>query len=159
MRRDRWPRRAGALGLAVAATLARRGDWLGSAAVTGTTSLLVCPISWTHHWVWVMPALVVLLRGGTASRIAAACGYLLFVLAPMWWTPWSADTSEYGWHGLVTLAANCFLIAGVAFLAYMAVCACRSPKLPSRVMTCLCSAGDVACRYIVTVSREIGGSR
>lgn len=149
---------AGGLGLAVAATLARRNDWLGAAAVTGTTSLLVCPISWTHHWVWVMPALLVLLRGGTASRIAAACGYLLFVLAPMWWTPWSADRSEYGFHGLVTLAANCFLIAGVAFLAYMAVCACRSPRRPGRVMTCLRGAGDVACRYIVIVSREIGGS-
>ena len=115
----------GALGLAVAATLARRDDWLGAAAVTGTTSLLVCPISWTHHWVWIVPALIVLLRGGTASRIAAACGYLLFVLAPMWWTPWSWNTSESGFHGLVTLTANCFLIAGLAFLAYMAVCAWR----------------------------------
>ncbi len=38
-------------GLAVAAVLARRGDWLGAAAVTGTTGLLVSPISWTHHWV------------------------------------------------------------------------------------------------------------
>lgn len=115
----------GVLGLAVAATLARRGDWLGAAAVTGTTSLLVCPISWTHHWVWIMPALIVLLRGGIASQIAAACGYLLFVLAPMWWTPWSWTTSEYGFHGLVTLAANCFLIAGLAFLAYMTACTWR----------------------------------
>ena len=115
----------GVLGLAVAATLARRDDWLGAAAVTGTTSLLVCPISWTHHWVWIMPALIVLLRGGIASQIAAACGYLLFALAPMWWTPWSWTTSEYGFHGLVTLTANCFLIAGLAFLAYMTVCTWR----------------------------------
>lgn len=115
----------GGLGLAVAAALARRDDWLGAAAVTGTTSLLVSPISWTHHWVWIMPALIVLLRGGTASRIAAACGYLLFALAPMWWTPWSGARSESGFHGLVTLTANCFLIAGLAFLAYMAVCTWR----------------------------------
>jgi alpha-1,2-mannosyltransferase len=119
----------GALGLAVAATLARREDWLGAAAVTGTTSLLVCPISWTHHWVWIMPALVVLLRGGTAGRIAAVCGYLLFALAPMWWTPWTFTTVEYGFHGLVTLTANCFLIAGAGFLAFMAVRAWRpSPR-------------------------------
>jgi hypothetical protein len=115
----------GALGLAVAATLARRDDWLGAAAVTGTTGLLVSPISWTHHWVWIMPALIVLLRGGIGSRIAAACGYLLFVLAPMWWTPWSWTTSEYGFHGMVTLTANCFLIAGLAFLGYMAICTWR----------------------------------
>jgi Glycosyltransferase family 87 len=123
----------GALGLAVATTLARRDDWLGAAAVTGTTGLLVCPISWTHHWVWIIPALVVLLRGGSGARIAAACGYLLFVLAPMWWTPWSWTTAEYGFHGLVTLTANCFLIAGLAFLAYMSVCAWRpgSPRSDS----------------------------
>jgi alpha-1,2-mannosyltransferase len=120
----------GALGLAVAATLARSGDWLGAAAVTGVTGLLVSPISWTHHWVWIMPALIVLLRGGIRSRIAAACGYLLFVLAPMWWTPWSWTTSEYGFHGLLTLTANCFLIAGLAFLGYMAVCAWRLESRP-----------------------------
>jgi len=111
----------GALGLAVAATLARRGDWLGAAAVTGTTGLLVSPISWTHHWVWIMPALLVLLRGGTGSWVAAACGYLLFVLAPMWWTPWTWTSSQTGFHGLTTLTANCFMIAGLAFLGYMAV--------------------------------------
>ena len=121
----------GALGLAVAATLARRDDWLGAAAVSGMTGLLVSPISWTHHWVWVMPALIVLLRGGIATRIAAACGYLLFVLAPMWWTPWSWTTSESGFHGLVTLAANCFLLAGLAFLGYMAVCTWRPDSLQS----------------------------
>ncbi len=111
----------GAAGLAIATTLARRGDWLGAAAVTGSTSLLVSPISWTHHWVWVMPALVVLLRGGTGSRIAAGCGYLLFVLAPMWWTSWSGHSGQVGFHGLLTVIANCFLIAGLAFIAYMAV--------------------------------------
>lgn len=139
----------GALGLAVAATLAWRQDWLGAAAVTGTTSLLVCPISWTHHWVWIMPALIVLLRGGAASRIAAACGYLLFVLAPMWWTPWSFTTSEYGFHGLVTLTANCFLIAGVGFLAYMAVCAWR-PEARRRDVATPASPGALSIPCLVT---------
>ncbi len=60
-------------------------------------------------------------RGGTGSRIAAGCGYLLFALAPMWWTPWSGHSSQFGFHGLLTLIANCFLIAGLAFIACMAV--------------------------------------
>ena len=109
----------GLLGLAVAAALARAADWLGAAAVTGTTGLLISPVSWTHHWVWIMPALIVLLRGGVASRVAAACGYLLFVLAPMWWTPHPGDNAQYGFHGLITLTANCFMVAGVGFLAFM----------------------------------------
>ncbi len=113
-------------GLAVAAMLVRRGDWLGATAVTGTTGLLVSPISWAHHWVWVLPALVLLVRAG--HRAAAAAGYLLFALAPFWYTPHAAGPREYGFHWLVTLVANCFLIAGVAFLGYMALTQLGRPE-------------------------------
>lgn len=105
-------------GLTSAAILARRQDWLGATAVTGTTGLLVSPISWAHHWVWILPVLILLVRAG--HRIAAAAGYLLFALAPFWFTPHSAGPNEYGFHWLLTLVANCFLIAGLAFLAHMA---------------------------------------
>lgn len=115
------PLALGVGGLVVGTTLARRGDWLGAAAVTGITGLLVCPISWTHHWVWVMLALVVLLRGSRPSQLAAGAAYLLFVLAPMWWTPHAGTWSQAGFHGLTTLMANCFLIAGLAFLVHQAV--------------------------------------
>jgi hypothetical protein len=123
----------GVAGLAVATTLARRGDWLGAATMTGITGLLISPISWTHHWVWVLPALVVLCRGGPRSRVAAACGFLLFALAPMWWTPHSGQTGDYGSHGVTTLIANCFLIAGVAFMIYLAVETYRSRPGEARV--------------------------
>jgi hypothetical protein len=52
--------------------------------------------------------------------VAAGLGYLLFAVAPFWYTPHSGGPREYGFHGLVTLVANCYLIAGLAFLAYMA---------------------------------------
>ena len=107
-----------AIGLTAATILARRRDWLAATAVTGTTGLLVSPISWAHHWVWILPALVLLVRSG--HRIAAAIGYLLFAVAPFWFTPHAAGPREYGFHWLTTLVANCFLIAGLAFLAYMA---------------------------------------
>ncbi len=74
-----------AVGLAAATILARHGDWLGAAAVTGSTGLLVSPISWAHHWVWILPALVVLVRSG--HRVVAGLGYLLFAVAPFWYTP------------------------------------------------------------------------
>jgi hypothetical protein len=117
---DLVPLVLGVTGLAVATTLGRRGDWLGAATATGITGLLISPISWTHHWVWIMPALVVLWRGGGfGCRIAAGCGYLLFALAPMWWTPHSGRAGDYGAHGVTTLIANSFLIAGVAFIIYL----------------------------------------
>jgi alpha-1,2-mannosyltransferase len=114
------------VGLTAATLLARRQDWLGATAVTGTTGLLISPISWAHHWVWILPALVLLVRSG--HRIAAAAGYLLFALAPFWFTPHSGGPREYGFHWLLTLVANCFLIAGLAFGAYMLWYAYRPPQ-------------------------------
>jgi Glycosyltransferase family 87 len=114
----------GAAGLAAAAWLARHGDWLGAAAVAGTTGLLVSPVSWAHHWVWILPALVVLVRAG--HWVAAGLGYLLFAVAPFWYTPHSGGPSEYGFHGLVTLVANCYLIAGLAFGVFMVFMARRA---------------------------------
>ncbi|MBE1533439.1 glycosyltransferase 87 family protein [Actinomadura algeriensis] len=104
-------------GLALAAALARRGDRLAAIAVTGTTGLLVSPISWAHHWVWIVPALAVLIRDG--HRITAACAYLTFAVAPMWLTPHDGGPDEYGFHGPVTLVANAYLASAIAFLAYM----------------------------------------
>lgn len=118
---DAIPLALGIAGLIMAAILARSDDWLGAATVTGVTGLLVSPISWTHHWVWVLPGLVVLLRGGRRSKIAAAVTYALFVVAPMWFTPDHGGPGEFGFHWLQTAVANSFLIAGLAFLCYMGV--------------------------------------
>jgi alpha-1,2-mannosyltransferase len=107
------------IGLGAATVFARRGDWLSAGAVTGITGLLISPVSWTHHWVWVVPALIVLAREGVRGRIAAAGGFGLFALAPLWWTPHSLTRTSYGFHGLITLVANCYVIAGSVFLAYM----------------------------------------
>ncbi|HEY8478641.1 MAG TPA: glycosyltransferase 87 family protein [Spirillospora sp.] len=109
----------GAVGLVVAAAWARRGDWPTATAVTGVTGLMVSPISWAHHWVWVVPALAVLIRDG--HRANAVRGYLLFVIAPMWLTPWVATPLQPGWHLLLLPAANCYLLAGLFFLARTAV--------------------------------------
>ncbi|MEV5824866.1 glycosyltransferase 87 family protein [Spirillospora sp. NPDC052242] len=103
-------------GLALAAARARRGDHLAAIAVTGTTGLLVSPISWAHHWVWIVPALAVLVRDG--HRIAPACAYAVFAVAPMWFTPHDGGPDEYGFHGPVTLVANAYLAAALTFLAY-----------------------------------------
>ena len=61
------------VGLATATVFARRGDWLRAVAVTGVTGLLISPVSWTHHWVYVVPALIALARDGKRGRIAAGC--------------------------------------------------------------------------------------
>ena len=48
-------------------------------------------------------------------------------MAPFWFTPHAAGPREYGFHWLTTLVANCFLIAGLAFLGYMTLAQLRDP--------------------------------
>lgn len=143
------PLTVGVCGLAVAALWARRGDWLSATAVTGATGLLVSPISWAHHWVWIVPALAVLLRNG--HRKSALAAYILFAVSPPWWTPHNGDPREYGFHVLLTPLANCYLLAGLSFLAYMAVRLRVSPPVPSsdrdgRPRPALCAAASHAVR-------------
>jgi alpha-1,2-mannosyltransferase len=60
---------------AVLCVLAWRGldgeDRLGAMLVVQFFGLLVSPISWSHHWVWLVPALLWLLHGPLGSTLAA----------------------------------------------------------------------------------------
>jgi len=98
-------------GLLAAAALARRGDWLAAAAGTGVTGLLLSPISWSHHWVWVIPSLAVLVRDG--RRTVATGAVAVFVLAPVWWPGGPAGT----WPA--TLEHNAYALAGLAFIGHV----------------------------------------
>jgi alpha-1,2-mannosyltransferase len=48
----------GLAGLLLAAWLSRRGQELAGIVTCAVTGLLVSPVSWSHHWVWIAPALV-----------------------------------------------------------------------------------------------------
>lgn len=119
----------GAIGLAAAVTYARRNDWLAATAVAGVTGLLISPISWSHHWVWALPAIVMTARSGRRGRRRALGAALLGVLAPQWWLP---TTLQTGFHGPITLLASSFTLAGLTFLATMSWTALR-PRRPSSV--------------------------
>ena len=67
----------------------RRGAAILSLAFVG---LLISPISWTHHWVWValIPPVLLKVPKQVPSRLVRAILWLLFtvsVLAPYWWFP------------------------------------------------------------------------
>lgn len=99
--------------LGVARATHRRGDTLAAVSAVGVASLLASPVSWSHHWVWVVPMSVVLAR--YAGRPAALAWVAGFVVAPHLWLPRHDDlelawTWEHGpgdlfvWLGLVWLA-------------------------------------------------------
>jgi alpha-1,2-mannosyltransferase len=64
-------------------------------------ALLISPISWSHHWVWGIPAVLTLAACGRRRRArlpmaAAVTGVAVFAAAPQWWFPAGANR-ELGW--------------------------------------------------------------
>jgi alpha-1,2-mannosyltransferase len=68
-------------GVACAALLHRLGHPMVGIVTCAITGLLVSPVSWDHHWVWIVPAVVVLacygLRASGAVRYALLTGAVL----------------------------------------------------------------------------------
>lgn len=58
----------------------RRDDRLGTLIIVQLLGLSVSPISWSHHWVWVLPLLVWLLHGPDRHLLGTrlVAGYWLF---------------------------------------------------------------------------------
>lgn len=77
----------GVAGAAVLGLLAWRGldgdDRLGTMVVVQFFGLLVSPISWSHHWVWLIPGLLWLVHGPlrrSAAAAIAALGWIAVLL-------------------------------------------------------------------------------
>ncbi|MGH3190536.1 MAG: glycosyltransferase 87 family protein [Streptosporangiaceae bacterium] len=143
------------IGLLAAAALHRAGHPVPAMLACALTGLLVSPLTWDHHWVWVAPGIALLAHLGAraagavrAAWWAAAAGLVLvFGAWPQFWnlsqaglTPaglfWYGPATyfargdepwyhEFHWHGLQLLAGNLFVLAGLAALAAFAVAALR----------------------------------
>jgi alpha-1,2-mannosyltransferase len=98
------------VGLSVAALLAaapaiRRAPAPLALVATAAVALLVSPTSWSHHWVWIAPAMLVLVatawRTGSPGWIAVTVATAaVFVVAPHAWGLPRADGRELAWTPL-----------------------------------------------------------
>ena len=149
------------VGLVSAAVLYRAGHPVPAMLACALTGLLVSPLSWDHHWVWVALGIALLAHLGAQAtgpvRAAwwVAAGGLLVVFGawPQFWdasaglTPaglvWYSPATyfatgdkpwyhEFHWHGLQLLAGNIFVLAGLIALAALAIAALRLWFRPAR---------------------------
>jgi alpha-1,2-mannosyltransferase len=143
----------GVLGLAAAVILHQSGRTFAGLMACALTALLVSPISWDHHWVWIAPGLAVLIDAGVraASRVARASWFalagLVLVVYGGWPDFWSRTAGllqggliayapgssfaygddpaflEYHWSGLRLLAGNLYVLGGIGLFAVLLVAA------------------------------------
>jgi alpha-1,2-mannosyltransferase len=129
-----------ALGTWAAVLWHRRGDVALAVMLGGTATLLASPVSWLHHFVWVVPLAVVLILDllpiGNPPRLPQWFGVLglLFcgwvAVEPFQNLPNSGDL-ELAWTAGQNLLASGTLLLGVAFLVAAVVVALRQAPLPS----------------------------
>ena len=109
---------AAAGGLWLASVAHRRSSPMLGVLICAATCLLVSPISWAHHMVWVVPAILWLALADDRPRLGPALALgsaVLFWSAPIWWVPYK-NTSDLHLNAPQLLAGNSFFIATVVFL-------------------------------------------
>jgi alpha-1,2-mannosyltransferase len=131
-------------GLLTAAWAHRRGHELAGIVACAVTGLLISPVSWDHHWVWITPLLGVILA--PALRVAkvrpvpvwpvlawlgAAAVGLVFWQCPvpfgplhptgLIWTVPHAGKLEYTWTGMQLVTGNLYLLTGFVVLCTVAI--------------------------------------
>ncbi|RDI24553.1 glycosyltransferase 87 family protein [Lentzea flaviverrucosa] len=96
--------------------LPRLRDDLTALVAVAAAGLLISPVSWSHHWVWIAPALL-LLKGRVRIAVMA-----VFAVGPHWLLPTAGDR-ELAWTWWQHVVGNTYVWLGLGFLVW---CAWRS---------------------------------
>ncbi|GLW88407.1 membrane protein [Actinokineospora globicatena] len=120
-----------AVGLAavVVRRLYRQGDDLGALLVTAVTGLLVSPVSWTHHWVWVVPLVGYLVAKSNVVGLLAIG--IVFTGWQFRMVP-SGAKSELSWNAADVLLGNSYLLAALVAAPIVILLAGVDPALRGR---------------------------
>jgi alpha-1,2-mannosyltransferase len=106
--------------IALAALWMRRlieaGAQVAALMVNAAAILLVSPVSWSHHWVWIAPALVMaadaIARGRRGRWFigTVAAFTVLFLIGPQWLLPHQQDR-ELGWAWWQQIIGSSYVFA------------------------------------------------
>jgi alpha-1,2-mannosyltransferase len=125
------------------------GDQYMALVLNAFAILLVSPISWSHHWVWAVPALLCLV---VSARRLAIAGLVLFAVGPQCWLPQGGDR-PLAWAPWEQILGDSYVLCAVVVIGWFAYRAlAENVRLPLRLVlqpvpdieALLPAAGDVA---------------
>ncbi|MDT9690655.1 glycosyltransferase 87 family protein [Streptomyces sp. P9(2023)] len=112
----------GGAAMTLAVRVALRGDKALAVIVCAVTALMISPISWSHHWVWCVPLLVLLVDRHARVRPRWTLGAVALVFASfaLWWVPHDPGRPELDQNaGQMLLSAVYPLTATALFVGYL----------------------------------------
>ena len=112
-----------ALGVVAAKRQLDVGNEVSALVCIAFASLLASPISWTHHWVWAVLAMLVLVKGG--RPVASVVLVAIFVIGPMWFAP-RGQLLELKHNWWQASACVSYVLVGLTFLIFFAATGQRS---------------------------------
>lgn len=120
----------------------RHGDELVGVTLTGLVACLVSPISWTHHLIWVVPAILVLVDVAAGTPVVTSAGprqrrlvagltalaaSVVFVFSVVWhFANFDGSMPEHG--VAVEIGADAYVLAMLALVVLLPI-----RELPRRV--------------------------
>ncbi|MEU9853375.1 glycosyltransferase 87 family protein [Streptomyces sp. NPDC047974] len=117
----------GGAAMALAVRAAVRGDKAVAVVVTAFAALMVSPISWSHHWVWCVPLLVLLYDRTRAWRVTGAVA-LAFASFALWWVPHDPGRPELDQNAGQMLLSAVYPLTALAVFAGYALALRRSRR-------------------------------
>lgn len=109
----------GGAAMVLAVRAAVRGDRAVAVVVTAFAALMVSPISWSHHWVWCVPLLILLYDRSTRAWMVTGAVALAFASFALWWVPHDPGRPELDQNaGQMLLSAVYPLTALAVFAGY-----------------------------------------
>ena len=119
---------AGVVGLAVAVGAHRRSSPVLGLLVVEATESLASPVSWSHHFIWVVLLVAWLALAADRPRYGewyALAVAVLFWAAPYWWAPHGPDVSFAG-RGWLLPMSDCFALLCIAVVVGAGIRVVRS---------------------------------
>jgi alpha-1,2-mannosyltransferase len=146
------------LGLAGALLLDRAGRQVVAVLMISLTTLLVSPLSWDDHWVWIVLAVPVLIHYALRARgvprwawlgLAAVITALfaawpdswlgrssglsgIIFLPPQNYRPQGGPWPEVGWHGWQVIVGNAWVLTGLLVFVTLLLAGLRLSRRPTR---------------------------
>ncbi|MFI6776084.1 glycosyltransferase 87 family protein [Nocardia sp. NPDC050412] len=120
----------GVLGIGAAVLVHRRGASMAGACICALTGLLVSPVSWEHHWVWIVPTLIVVGAVAWRSRSAVACAVVMasfgvFTARLDWWGVPQEAAKALHLSMVQQLYTASFAIVGLLIVGWLVVASFR----------------------------------